>query len=50
MIKEVDVHIETIDVTPDLIGDYENDPAYRAHFQKWINRLWEEKDKLLDRM
>ncbi len=50
MIKEVDVHIETIDVTPDLIGDYENDPVYKAHFQKWINKLWDEKDKLLDTM
>lgn len=50
MIKEVDVHIETMDVTPDLIGDYENDTKYKAHFQKWVNTLWEEKDKLLDRM
>ncbi len=50
LIKEVDVHIETMDVTPDLVGDYENDPAYKAHFQKWVNRLWEEKDRLLDKM
>ncbi|NLV66604.1 MAG: acyltransferase [Spirochaetes bacterium] len=50
LIKEVDVHIETMDVTPDLVGDYENDPAYKAHFQKWINRLWENKDELLERM
>ena len=50
MIKEVKVNIETIDITPDLIGDYENDTRYRAHFQKWINELWEKKDKLIDRM
>ena len=50
LIKEVDVHIETMDVTPDLVGDYENDPVYKAHFQKWVNKLWEEKDRQLEKM
>ncbi|MAR92018.1 MAG: acyltransferase [Pseudomonadota bacterium] len=25
-------------------GDYENDPAFRAEFQRWVNALWVEKD------
>lgn len=28
-------------------GDYENDPAFRAEFQEWVNRLWQEKDDLI---
>lgn len=28
-------------------GDYENDPAFRAEFQGWVQNLWEEKDSLL---
>lgn len=49
-IHEVDVNIEKLPVTPELKGDYESDPAYRERFCKWINDLWEKKDKLIDRM
>lgn len=28
-------------------GDYENDDAFRAHFQEWVNSIWQEKDQLL---
>lgn len=27
-----------------LGGDYQNDPAFRARFQQWMNDLWQEKD------
>ncbi len=43
----VDMHIEKIPVTDDLIGDYENDPEYRKHFCQWINDLWDKKDVLI---
>jgi 1-acyl-sn-glycerol-3-phosphate acyltransferase len=33
-----------------LTGDYENDPEFRARFQEWVRRLWEEKDAELDRL
>jgi len=49
-VKRIDIHIEKMEVTPDLIGDYESDPEYRSRFQNWINNLWEEKDLLLERM
>ena len=26
------------------VGDYARDPAFRSSFQKWLDRLWEEKD------
>lgn len=49
-ITEIDVNIEKMEITPDLVGDYESDQEYRKNFQAWINRLWEEKDKLIDKM
>lgn len=29
-------------------GDYENDQQYRLDFQQWVQKLWEEKDQLLE--
>ena len=37
--------VEKMTVTPDILGDYDNDPEFREGFQNWINRLWEQKDK-----
>jgi 1-acyl-sn-glycerol-3-phosphate acyltransferase len=31
-----------------LAGDYQNDRAFRATFQQWMNGLWREKDSELD--
>lgn len=30
-----------------LVGDYQNDPEYRAQFQQWVHELWQAKDTLL---
>jgi len=49
-INRVDVLIEKIPVTDDLIGDYVSDPEYQKHFQKWLNDIWIEKDKIFDKM
>jgi 1-acyl-sn-glycerol-3-phosphate acyltransferase len=40
----VRVHIETVPITEELIGDYFNDAEYRDRFQVWLNALWEAKD------
>lgn len=47
-ISKVNVFIEKITVTEDLIGDYISDPEYQQRFQKWINDLWIKKDKVFD--
>ncbi|RUO80917.1 acyltransferase [Idiomarina tyrosinivorans] len=44
-LDSVTVDIETLPVTDDLIGDYGNDPAFRQHFQHWLNQRWQLKDK-----
>ncbi|RMQ45494.1 putative acyltransferase [Pseudomonas cichorii] len=50
-VKDVVAHFEEIKIPPQFIGrNYDQDPAYRLEFQQWINGLWEEKDRLLDRL
>jgi hypothetical protein len=44
---EVVVRVETIPITPDLLGDYSNDPRFQEHFQDWLNRLWQDKDRAI---
>jgi 1-acyl-sn-glycerol-3-phosphate acyltransferase len=41
---EVRVRVESLPVTPEILGDYFGDEQYRVRFQEWLNRLWEEKD------
>lgn len=48
-IKKITVYIETIPITSDWRGDYQNDRAFRATFQKKLNQLWEQKDVLIQK-
>lgn len=41
---DVIVDIRRRPLTPDLVGDYFQDPDFKARFQKWTNDLWAEKD------
>ncbi|SMC16228.1 1-acyl-sn-glycerol-3-phosphate acyltransferases [Desulfacinum hydrothermale DSM 13146] len=43
--QEIRVHVESIPVRADLVGDYFNDPQFRIRFQRWLNKVWEEKDR-----
>ena len=43
------VRYECLPITPDLIGDYNNDREFRAYLQQWLNNLWSQKDALLTR-
>jgi 1-acyl-sn-glycerol-3-phosphate acyltransferase len=49
-INRVNILIEKIPVTPDLIGDYVSDPGYQKYFQNWLNDLWVKKDKTFEKM
>jgi len=46
-IKKITVHIEALPITSDCLGDYQNDRQFRANFQKKLNELWAQKDKLI---
>ena len=47
-VKEVVVTINTIPMSAELIGNYFEDPEYKARFQEWVNQLWLDKDKILE--
>jgi 1-acyl-sn-glycerol-3-phosphate acyltransferase len=47
-VREVRVHVRELPIPTELIhGDYENDAAFRARFQEWMNGLWAEKEALI---
>jgi 1-acyl-sn-glycerol-3-phosphate acyltransferase len=48
-IRNVSVLVRELPIPADLSGgDYQNDPAYRERFQRWISALWEEKDARIE--
>ena len=49
-IRHVMIDIVERKITPEMIGDYENDAEFRSHFQKWLNTVWEEKQKNIERL
>ena len=46
-VTKVRIDYDVIPLTPDLLGDFENDRAYRKHLQAWLNDRWAQKDQLL---
>lgn len=46
-VKKLTVEIRTLPITPELIGDYFNDPEFKQDFQAWLNGLWSDKDRRL---
>jgi len=49
-IPEVRVEVRQRAITPDLIGDYQGDAAFRERFQQWMNALWADKDATFERL
>jgi 1-acyl-sn-glycerol-3-phosphate acyltransferase len=50
-VPEVRVCVRERAIPEELLqGDYQNDRAFRARFQQWMNRLWQEKDAGLARL
>lgn len=46
--QKITIHIETIPIAPDYLGDYQQDRQFRINFQKKLNYLWSQKDKLVE--
>lgn len=46
----VNVSVDTLVIDPSLIGDYSQDPKFKAYFQQWVNQLWLDKDATLTAM
>lgn len=50
-IPEVRVSVQERAIPDELLGgSYQDDRAYRARFQQWMNALWEEKDAEIERL
>ncbi len=47
---KVVIEVETIPVTDEILGDYSEDPEFRARFQTWINEMWKRKDERMKAM
>ncbi len=47
--REIFADVRRLDVTPDLIGSYDKEPAYKSRVQEWLNSLWKEKDERIER-
>lgn len=43
-VPKITIKVNRLELTPDLLGDYDSDPEYRAHFQNYLNELWKHKD------
>ncbi len=50
-VPDVHVHIRQRPIPEELMGgNYQEDRAFRARFQQWMNGLWQEKDAELSRL
>ncbi|WP_300455726.1 acyltransferase [Desulfobacula sp.] len=47
-VHKIIIDFDVIPLTDSLIGDYSNDPEYKDHFFKWLNRLWQKKDEKIN--
>jgi hypothetical protein len=48
-VERISVQVKKMPI-PDafLVGDYQNDSAFRDHIQSWVCDLWQEKDDLIE--
>ncbi|MFI8418436.1 acyltransferase [Serratia sp. NPDC078593] len=49
-LKRIVIRIELLPIDESLKGDYFNDKQFKRQFQQWLNTLWQEKDRLLDKI
>ena len=49
-VRKVKVHIDTLPLTGEILGNYSEDSEFRERFHEWLNGLWLEKDRLLKEM
>jgi 1-acyl-sn-glycerol-3-phosphate acyltransferase len=44
-VHHIVIDLDVLPITPELKGDYFNNPADKEIFFSWLNRLWQKKDK-----
>ncbi|MEH8021983.1 acyltransferase [Rheinheimera metallidurans] len=43
-LKRIVVHVDTLPIDENVIGDYFNDESFRQRFQLWLNQRWQRKE------
>lgn len=49
-VGEVRVTIETLSIPQEMKGDYFNDRDFKESFNEWLNNIWADKDRLIEKM
>jgi len=49
-VSGVKVRVNHIKITDEIKGNYLDDDNFRQHFQKWVNKLWTNKDNTLEEL
>ena len=49
-IRKIKVRVRSLQVNPEMLGDYANDGQFRAGLQQWLNDIWAEKNRHIDLM
>jgi 1-acyl-sn-glycerol-3-phosphate acyltransferase len=49
-VRKVRVDVKTMPLDDELVGDYFEDPEFRERFHEWLNRLWADKDRRMERL
>ena len=47
-VTDIRVNVRSLPITPELLGDYFKDKSFQTAFQKWVNDLWEQKDRCIE--
>ncbi|TMO45002.1 acetyltransferase [Pseudoalteromonas ruthenica] len=46
-LTHIELSVEVREIAPQLVGDYQQDKAFRVEFQKHLNVMWHQKDALI---
>jgi len=49
-IRKIKVRVRSLPVSTEMLGDYANDTHFRAGLQRWLNDIWEEKNRHIEDM
>jgi 1-acyl-sn-glycerol-3-phosphate acyltransferase len=49
-LNTIEISYQVLPISPELIGDYRHDRAYRRQLQAWLDELWKKKDITLQGM
>ena len=49
-VKDVKVSIISQKITTELVGNYQDDPAFKTSFQQWLNGVWQQKQHKIEQL